>query len=136
MATEEFEQRLCEAIDLKNQKRYGESAQILEELRAAQPESASVHGLLGYALWQQKDLARTVDSFRNAVKLAPASELASLGLFHALMEMGDMKSAIQEMNRSAGWPIRRNMMRLRSKQSRSRRQTASRRPEATALKAQ
>ena len=40
-----------------------------------------------------------VHSFEKAVKLAPNSELASLGLFHTLLETGDKKGAIREMNR-------------------------------------
>ncbi len=99
LATEQFRRRLGEAIDLKNQKRYGESARILKELRRTHPASASVHGLLGFALWQQNDLVNAVHSFEKAVQLAPQSELASLGLFHTLLETGDKKGASREMDR-------------------------------------
>lgn len=95
----EFDQKLREAIELKNQLRFDESAQILLELRETHPESASVHGLLGYTLWELGQLEPAVQSFRRAVNLSPRSELASLGLFHSLLETGDKQSAIHEMNR-------------------------------------
>jgi len=96
---EEFKSKLDQAIALKNQERYGEAARILEDLRKTNPRSASVHGLLGYAQWEQGDLASAVHSFKNAVELSPQSELASLGLFHTLLESGDKQGAIREMNR-------------------------------------
>jgi predicted Zn-dependent protease len=96
---EEFRKMLAQAIDLKNQERYSEAAHILEQLRAENPQSASVHALLGHALWEQNQLNLAVPSFRKAVELSPQSETASLGLFHTLMELGDTRSAIAEMNR-------------------------------------
>jgi uncharacterized LabA/DUF88 family protein len=98
-AQEEFKRRLAQAIDLKNQERYSDAAQILEDLRETNPHSASVHALLGHALWEQKELTKAVHSFKRAVKLSPESELASLGLFHTLMEVGDEQGAFQEMDR-------------------------------------
>lgn len=97
--TEEFKRRLGQAIALKNQERYSEAAQILGDLRKTNPQSASVHALLGDALWEQGDLPKAVRSFKKAVKLSPESELASLGLFHTLMESGDKQGAIRELNR-------------------------------------
>ena len=98
-ANKEFKTRLGQAIDLKNQERYDEAAQILEELRETNPQSASVHAILGHVLWEQDDLARAVPSFKRAVTLSPESELASLGFFHTLMESEDKRGAIEEMNR-------------------------------------
>jgi tetratricopeptide (TPR) repeat protein len=98
-ADREFKRKLGIAIDLKNQKRYGEAAHALEELRETYPQSASVHGLLGHALWEQNELEKAVQAFRRAVKLSPESELASLGLFHTLMETGNRRGAFQEMDR-------------------------------------
>ena len=95
----EFRQWLGQAIKLANQGRYGEAVQILEELRETHQESASVHSLLGNAFWMMGDLPRAVHSFGKAAELSPKSELASLGLFHTLMQAGDKQSAVQEMNR-------------------------------------
>src|ERR1700730_16530744 len=83
---DEFKRLLSEAIDLKNQERYREAAQLLERLRETNPESASVHALLADTLWEQNDLPRAVPSFRRAVELSPKSEMASLGSFHTWME--------------------------------------------------
>jgi uncharacterized LabA/DUF88 family protein len=96
---DEFKRRLGIAIDLKNQKRYSEAAHALEALRETYPQSAAVHGFLGHALWEQNELGRAVQAFTRAVKLAPGSELASLGLFHTLLKTGDQRGAIQEMDR-------------------------------------
>jgi predicted Zn-dependent protease len=96
---EDFKKLLGQAIDLKNQERYSEAAHLLENLSKSYPESASVRALLGDALWEQNDLGGAVASFRQAVKLAPNSETASLGLFHTLLESGDRQSAIAEMSR-------------------------------------
>ena len=78
--------------------------QILNDLLKTTPRSASVHALLGDVQWEQNKTAEAVASFRRAVELAPNSELASLGLFHTLMESGDKQQAIAEMERfmSAG----------------------------------
>ena len=89
LAMPEFKRRLNQAIDLKNQERYGEAVQLLEQLRETNPESASVHALLADALWERRDLIQAVASFQRAVELAPTSEMASLGLFHTLLESGD-----------------------------------------------
>ena len=98
-ATPEFKKHLGRAIDLKNEDRYEEAAQLLEYLRGTNPQSASVYALLGHALWEQGKLPEAVSSFRRAVELSPKSELASLGLFHTSMESGDMRGADAEMNR-------------------------------------
>ena len=98
-ATPEFKGKLGQAIDLKNQERFAEAAQILEQLRESYPQSASVHALLGEVLWQQHGAAQAIPAFQRAVELAPTSELASLGLFHTLLETGDKQRALQEMNR-------------------------------------
>ena len=99
---DEFEKLLGQAIDLKNQERNGEAAHLLERLRETNPESASVHALLGDALWEQGKLAESIPAFRRAVVLSPKSEMASLGLFHTLMESGDKSSAVAEMRRFLG----------------------------------
>jgi predicted Zn-dependent protease len=50
----------------------------------------------------QLELGRKTEaasSFRQATLLSPKSELASLGLFHALWESGDTDGAFEEMKR-------------------------------------
>src|SRR5262245_10011040 len=96
---DDFKKLLGQAINLRNQERYGEAAQLLERLRETNPGSASVHALLADALWEQQDLAGAIHSFRRAVELSPRSEKASLGLFHTLWESGDKAAAVAEMRR-------------------------------------
>ena len=98
-ATPEFKNLFKQAMDLKYEERFGEAAQILERLLKMNPNSASVHALLGDSLWDLGRLAEAIDSFQRAVELAPASEMPSLGLFHTLLESGDKQRAVAEMDR-------------------------------------
>jgi len=97
--TSEFKDRFKEAVDLKNQGRSADAEQILNDLLVISPASASVHALLADTLWDQGQLTQAIASFRKAVELAPKSEMASLGLFHTLLESGDREGAIAEMDR-------------------------------------
>jgi predicted Zn-dependent protease len=97
--TPEFKDRFQEAVELKNQGRSEEAEQKFKDLFVMNPASASVHALLADTLWNQGQLTRAIASFRKAVELAPKSEMASLGLFHTLLESGDREGAIVEMDR-------------------------------------
>ncbi|HEY7330550.1 MAG TPA: tetratricopeptide repeat protein [Gemmataceae bacterium] len=97
--TPEFKDRFQEALELKNQGRLAEAEQRFNDLLAMNPTSAAVHAFLADTLWDQGLLTRAITSFRKAVELAPNSEMASLGLFHTLLESGDSESAIAEMDR-------------------------------------
>lgn len=98
-ASPEFKAMLNQALELKNQERYAEAVQLLEQLREKNPQSASVHAILGEVLWEQIGASEAIAAFQKAVELAPTSELASLGLFHTLFEIGDKQRALQERNR-------------------------------------
>lgn len=98
-ATPEFKDRFQKAVDLKNQGRLHEAEQMFNDLLALNPASASVHALLADTLWDQGQLTQAIASFRKAVELAPKSEMASLGLFHTLLELSDREGAIAEMDR-------------------------------------
>src|SRR5438132_1638127 len=98
-ATPEFKSLFKQAMDLKNEERFVETVQILERLLTMNPNSASVHALLGDSLWDLGRLPEAIDSFQRAVELAPTSEMASLGLFHTLLESGAKQRAIAEMDR-------------------------------------
>jgi predicted Zn-dependent protease len=76
-----------------------EAEQQFKDLLVMNPASASVHAFLADTLWDQGQLTRAIASFRKAVERAPKSEMASLGLFHTLLESDDREGAIAEMDR-------------------------------------
>ena len=97
--TPEFKILFEQAIDLRNEERFGEAVQILDQLLRMNPISASVHAIRADTLWDLGRLAEAITAFQRAVELAPKSEMASLGLFHTLLESGDELRAIAEMDR-------------------------------------
>lgn len=61
--------------------------------------SATVSGLLGSAYFEKGEFARAAEWFMKTTQLSPASELASLGLFHSLWNLDDASAAFDEMQR-------------------------------------
>ena len=97
--TPEFKILFEQAIDLRNEERFGEAVQILDQLLRMNPISASAHAILADTLWDLGKLVEAITAFQMAVELAPESEMASLGLLHTLLESGDKMGAIAEMDR-------------------------------------
>jgi predicted Zn-dependent protease len=96
---QDLSRRLNQALKLRSAKRYGKAKEILVELTTTHSSSASVFGLLGDVYWKLDSLDDAIRSFTRACKLAPDSELASLGLFHTLWESGRRNLALNEMER-------------------------------------
>ena len=95
----DFAKLLGRAIRHRDKSEYDDAIRILRALAKVKPESASVQGLLGDVYWRLGRLKQAVQSFKRATELVPKSELASLGLFHALWESGKMERAKAEMKR-------------------------------------
>lgn len=91
--------RLNDALELRSAKCYGKAKEILLGLANAHPNSASVFALLGDVYCSLNLLDHAIRCFTRACKLAPDSELASLGLFHTLWESGRTSLALNEMQR-------------------------------------
>jgi len=88
-----------EALRLRDAGKMAEAEAILSRLAERRPDVAAVHGMLGHV---EEELGRINDaavSYRRATELSPASELASISLFHALYELGDLDGAFDEMRR-------------------------------------
>ncbi len=91
--------RINVAIALKNQKKYEESNDILMELFREHDDSPIISGLIAgnyYKMCQYEDSAYY---FNRASRLSPSSELASIGLFHSLIELGYNDLAFEELDR-------------------------------------
>ncbi len=93
------QQRFEQAITLKEQQRYAEAQQLLEQLTNSQPHSAALYAVLADVYWEQGFLDKAIEAFRVSITLAPKSETASLGLFHCLWEKGDREAAVTEARR-------------------------------------
>lgn len=75
-------------------------ASLIEQLG---PEDVALlshaHMQLGYVFWKLGDRRGREAHFRAATIVRPRSELASMGLFHALFWQGRITEALQEMVR-------------------------------------
>lgn len=61
--------------------------------------TAAVLAVFGHLQWETGDLAGAVSSFQKATTKSRCSEVASLGLFHSLMESQREDEAFAEMKR-------------------------------------
>ena len=73
--------------------------EIPRNLAAGKPESAIFNATLANTLKAVGDIDCAIEHFRAAVKLAPNSELYSLGLFHILWAQGRREEALDETKR-------------------------------------
>ena len=92
---DEFDQ----AIHLRDEGKPDEALAILSKLANEPNATAAVFAVLGSLQWERGALRDAVSSFRNATDLSPRSEVASLGLFHTLLEWGQDDEAFDEMRR-------------------------------------
>jgi predicted Zn-dependent protease len=72
---------------------------ILRDLVAEIPESAMLNATFANTLKALNDIEPAIEHFQTAVKLAPTSELYSLGLFHIFWSQGRQDDAFNEMKR-------------------------------------
>jgi predicted Zn-dependent protease len=73
--------------------------EILRDLVSEIPESAMLNATFANALNADNDFESAIEHFQMAVKLAPTSELYSLGLFHIFWTQGRQDDAFNEMKR-------------------------------------
>ena len=86
------------ALQLRDEGDFDGAIVILSDLARRYP-LAPVLGTLG-SLYQQKgDWQSAIQHYRQTVALSPKSELASLGLFHSLLEIKEVEEALSEMKR-------------------------------------
>jgi predicted Zn-dependent protease len=95
----EMDRRLSEAIRENRAGRRSRALTLLVSLAAAYPKSAAVVGYLAGIYFESKQYALAEKSFRKTSRLSPKSELASLGLFHSLWQLGRRREAFAEMRR-------------------------------------
>ena len=77
----------------------GKALECLTPLRSDFPDSAVFFTVLGDTYWEVGRYPEAIAAFRRATELAPQSELASLSLFHCLIDQGGTDAAFDEMRR-------------------------------------
>jgi len=75
------------------------AAAIFEQLDVEHPNHPAILGVWGSIYFHLKDWQRALPLYQRTVSLSPESELASLGLFHSLWNVGKRKEALAEMKR-------------------------------------
>jgi tetratricopeptide (TPR) repeat protein len=76
-----------------------DAAAGLEQLAARFPRHPVVVGLLGAIYHALGEYALAAKYWRIATEVSPGKEMPSLGLFHALWNLGESREAIREMLR-------------------------------------
>ncbi len=95
----EDEEILEKAIKLQNANRHKNALKILHTLESKYSKYSPLNGLIASSYYQTNDFEKSSKYFKKTLKLNPNSELASLGLFHSLLEIGKHKIAFTEMDR-------------------------------------
>src|SRR5579875_3527276 len=90
---------LREALALRNMGRLAEAERKVAYLARRVPTEGSVAGIIATIYWEGGKFSKAAQWFAHAVRLAPTSEMASLGLFHSLMQRGRSHAAYAEMRR-------------------------------------
>ena len=95
--------RFEEFFQLKEARKYKECLEILHTLNLKYKNNSVIYGLLGTIYYELKDYKKSSRNFKKVLALKPKSELASLGLFHSQMHIGNERSALNELKRFLGY---------------------------------
>jgi len=90
---------LDRAIHLNRQGDPRAAITLLKDLLKKYATSAAVAGYLAGIYFEQSDMPNAEKYFRQATRLNPKSELASVGLFHSLWNQRRETEATEEMRR-------------------------------------
>jgi predicted Zn-dependent protease len=94
-----FEEKFQDAMDRKNSEDFDSAYIMLSELAYEYPNRPSVLGVLADVAERKGLIQEAADYFRQVTILSPKSEMASLGLFHTIFDLGDVNGAFEEMKR-------------------------------------
>ncbi len=91
---------LEEALGYKIRRDFAGAVRVLLNAVEEYPDAAAGWGLLGSIYWCELGKPKkAIPCLEKAVRLSPRSELASLGLFHSLWQIGKQGEALEEMKR-------------------------------------
>jgi len=89
-------------IDLRNESNLKEAVSVFKnilEITPNHPKSAGIRTVLAGVYYDLGDHDNATLNFKKATKLSPKSEMASVGLFHSLVEIGEDDLAMKEIKR-------------------------------------
>ena len=78
---------------------YGKAESLLLSIDERDRDYATFYAVLGHVRWELGKIDEAIKSFRQAIGLAPNSEVVSVGLFHCLWEANRIDAAFEEMKR-------------------------------------
>jgi len=87
------------AIKARDSSDYELAEKLLLSIAEQAQQFPAYHAVLGHVQWQLKKLDGAIEAFHQAVRLAPDSEVVSLGLFHCLWQAERTDDAFDEMKR-------------------------------------
>ena len=97
--TKLYKEIIEKAISFQNKNCHKRALKLLHELESKEKTISMIYGLIGSSYYQIEDFKSSAKYFKKCLKIKPTSELASLGLFHSLLELKKYKSAFIEMKR-------------------------------------
>jgi len=95
----EIEAEFEQALRMRDEGKLAEAEELLLNLAERYPEAAFIQGILGDIQERRGRIAEAAASYRRATERSSASEVASISLFHALYQLGDLEGALAEMRR-------------------------------------
>lgn len=84
---------------LRESEKYNEALETLSPLIKRYSDNYKILFLYGSTFYQNNDFIKAILFLRKAVKLNQSHELSSMILFHSLMNIGKVHTAIREMRR-------------------------------------
>ncbi len=100
MTEDEFEEKFNAALRHRDEAAPEEAIVVLERLLLTGMRRASVVAVLGLITYLElHDPEHALPYLREAALLSPSSELSSLTLFHALLQIGEIDEAFEESRR-------------------------------------
>jgi len=88
-----------EAVRLYKCREWTAARKILILLPEIDPQSPAIYSTLGLVCWEIGLLNEAAEAFRRAIRLKPAFEAASLGLFQCLWRLDKRDEALEEAKR-------------------------------------
>ena len=93
------EAKFNEALKLRDKSEYNKAIRLLKDLLKENPDAPEIYGVLGGIYFNIDKYNEAFHYMKKTTILSPKSELASLGVFHSLWELGKKKEALEEMDR-------------------------------------
>jgi predicted Zn-dependent protease len=96
---QELKDSFSEARNLRDSGNLPGARNVLLDLSKRDPTSPAIFSVLGDVCWEMELREEAANAFRQATRLSPKLEAASLGLFHCLRELGRQEEALEEVKR-------------------------------------